>query len=292
MPISYHFDSLPLNVLTLSGYEFFQFIKTILGESEAKLLIKIAVRTTSSLITIEDPLDIFNQDIEDEELDTLKEQLCFKMKKDKYLIKPGLKHPKKNKQQQSNLNVSSISSLELPVQEKRISSLSLSDHKTHVLKLINKRCNENKENLNLQNFQLEEDIDFTLNIDVDQNSDVKASIKCKCGKIIALCNNDKKIQMSNYYKHLQSIGCTHMREIKKAAKEIIVEQQQPSTISVSSIPSSQSRTSSMEVYVDELIGTQTAPQIVSASSSQLSHTAKRRMTSQSQQYPSTKRSRT
>ncbi|CAF3030287.1 unnamed protein product, partial [Rotaria sp. Silwood2] len=192
MSISYHFDSLPLNVLTLSGYEFFQFIKTILGESEAKLLNKIAVRTTSSLIMIEDPLDIFNQDIEDEELDTLKEQLCFKMKNDKYLIKPGvisrflslkralqekltqeLKHPKKNKQRQSNLNVSSISSLELPVQEKRISSLSLSDHKTHVLKLINKWCNENKENLNLQIFQLEEDIDFTLNIDVDRNSDVR-----------------------------------------------------------------------------------------------------------------------
>ncbi|CAF3387997.1 unnamed protein product [Rotaria sp. Silwood1] len=146
--ISYHFDHLSPNVLTLSGYDFFQFIRTTLGEPEANFLNKISVKTTSSFILIENSLDIFNQDIDDEELDTLKEQLCFKMKNDKFLIKPGvlsgfvslkealkeklnqqIKPATKKKQQQSNNNVSSISSLTLSIQEARTSSLSSSGHK-------------------------------------------------------------------------------------------------------------------------------------------------------------------
>ena len=68
MSTSYHFDHLPSNVLTLSGYDIFQFIRTTLGESEANFLNKILVKTTSSFILIENLLDIFNQDIDDEEL--------------------------------------------------------------------------------------------------------------------------------------------------------------------------------------------------------------------------------
>ncbi|CAF3390226.1 unnamed protein product [Rotaria sp. Silwood1] len=128
-----------------------------LSEPEANFLNKISVKTTSSFILIENSLDIFNQDIDDEELDTLKEQLCFKMKNDKFLIKPGvlsgfvslkealkeklnqqIKPATKKKQQQSNDNVSSISSLTLSTQEARTSSLSSSEHKSHVLKLIKK----------------------------------------------------------------------------------------------------------------------------------------------------------
>ncbi|CAF3208802.1 unnamed protein product [Rotaria socialis] len=90
MSLSFQFDYLPSNVLTLSGYDFFQFIRNTLGEPEANLLCKISVRTTSSFLLIENPLDIFNEDIEDEELDKLKDQLCFKMKNDKLLIKPGV----------------------------------------------------------------------------------------------------------------------------------------------------------------------------------------------------------
>ena len=78
------YDHLPSNVLTLSGYDFFQFIKSTLGENEAILLNKISVRTTSSLMVIEDPLEIFNQDVEDQELDELKEILCFKMKNENF----------------------------------------------------------------------------------------------------------------------------------------------------------------------------------------------------------------
>ena len=88
--ISLHFDYLPSDVLSFSGYDFFQFIKNTLGEPESQLLCKIAVKTTSSFLLLDDPLDIFNQDIDDQELDRLKEELCFRMKNDKFLIKPGV----------------------------------------------------------------------------------------------------------------------------------------------------------------------------------------------------------
>ncbi|CAF1469017.1 unnamed protein product [Rotaria sordida] len=308
MSISYHFDHLPSNVLTLSGYDFFQFIRNTLGEPEANFLNKISVKTTSSFILIENPLDIFNEDIDDEELDTLKGQLCFKMKNDKFLIKPGVlsgfvslkealkeklnqQHVPKKKHQQSNSNVLSISSLTSSTQEAKTSSLSSSEHKSHVLKRIKKWCKENRENLNLENFELEEDIDFSLNVDFDSNSIVQATIKCKCGKLITLGRNDQKIQVSNYYKHLQSIGCSHMKEIKKSEKQKLVQQQLQSTVPVSQIPTSQLSISSVHLCTNESINTQSTSNTNSISTSQPNHNAKRRIISESQKCPSTKRIR-
>jgi len=90
MSISYNFGYLPDSVLTLSGYDFSQFIKNTLDEAEAELLNKISIQTTSSFLSIEDPLEIFNYDIEDDELQQLKEKLSFKLKNKKVLIKPGV----------------------------------------------------------------------------------------------------------------------------------------------------------------------------------------------------------
>jgi hypothetical protein len=58
MTTSYSFDHLPANVLVLSGSDFFQFIKRTLGESEAKLLKKVSINSTSSFLLNQDPLDI------------------------------------------------------------------------------------------------------------------------------------------------------------------------------------------------------------------------------------------
>ncbi len=57
-------------------------------EAEANLLNKISVKTASSLLLTEDSLDIFNYDIEDEELEKLKDQFSFKLKSQTFLIKP------------------------------------------------------------------------------------------------------------------------------------------------------------------------------------------------------------
>ena len=227
MPTSNTFDYLPLKVLTFTGQEFYQFIKITLGEPEANLLDKISVKSTSSFLNTEDPLEIFRYDIDDDGLKKLQEQLCFKLKNDKLLIKPGvisgfrslkdvlqkrlncqLKKSKKNQvpYELSDINLSSPNLLSdpaptvpqaTPVHKK----LSLSDHEEHVLRLIKKWCFENKEHFDIDNFDLVKDVDFKLNIYLDQNNDVTCSIKCKCGKLISLRKNDSKIQVSNYYKH-------------------------------------------------------------------------------------------
>jgi len=48
----------------------------------------MSIRTTSSFLTIEDRLDIFNHDIDDEELEKIKSKLCFKFKNKKFLTRP------------------------------------------------------------------------------------------------------------------------------------------------------------------------------------------------------------
>jgi len=172
-------------------------------------------------------------------------------------------------------------------------TLSLSDHKAYVLEFIRKWCSENKENFNLDNFNLEEGVDFQLNIDFDENFDVKARVKCKCSKLISLSKNNNKIQVSNYYKHLHSKGCDHMKNIKKAARDLRSLQQQSSTPATLT-SSSQSYVPLLQVPAVPLTTTQSASHSDSpALSNRSTHNGKRRLPSQSQsqQHQPTKRSR-
>jgi hypothetical protein len=328
MSTSRNFDYLPSKVLTFTGHDFYQFIKSTLGEPEANLLNKISVKSTSSFLATEDPLEIFKYDIDDDDLEKLQDQLCFKLKNDKLLIKPGVisgfrslrdalqkrindqsTKSKKNQQkhQSSDTNLSSLNSLpdmnlsslnslsdpasSIPQAKAVHKKLSLFDHKEHVLRLIKKWCFENKEHFDIQDFDLVEDVDFTLNIDFDQNNDVIANMKCKCGKLISLGKNDSKIQVSNYYKHVQSKGCLHIRSMKKVAKDLTAVEQQSSTPIVS-LSSGQPRALPTEATVVSPtagpISSHIGPSVIS---DQPVQNGKRRLASQSQQH-SSKRSRT
>ena len=314
------FDYLPPKVLTFTGHDFYQFMKSTLGEPEANLLNKISIKSTSSFLATEDPLEIFKYDIVDEDLEKLQDQLCFKLKNDKLLIKPGvvsgfrslrdalqkriddqsaISKKKKNQQQHqlSDVNLSTVNSLSdptpnvsraTPVHKK----LSISDHKEYVVRLIKNWCSENKEHFELESFDLVENVDYTLNIELDQNNDVTASMKCKCGKSISLGKNDRKIQVSNYYKHLQSTGCFHMKSMKKALRHVTAVQQQQSSTLIVPLSSNQAPASSMETTVvssiEAPISSHADPPVVS---DQPVLNGKRRLASQSQQH-SSKRSRT
>ncbi|CAF4289668.1 unnamed protein product [Rotaria magnacalcarata] len=239
----------------------------ILGEPEANLLNKISIKFTTNLLQTEDPLDIFNYYIDDEELETLKDELLFRIKK-KFMLKPGEK--KLHQQQSFNTNSSSIYSLvpaaQVTTQASSVShKLSLAKHRAHLLKLIDKWCSDNKENFALEHFDLEENVDFVLNIDFDENADVKATIKCKCNRLISL-----------------------------VARELTSSQQQlqPST-PITLTPSYRPHASLVEITSGSPTNTQTTAQVhCSALSKQAAYNGgKRRLTSQSQQHRSTKRSR-
>jgi len=130
-----------------------------------------------------------------------------------------------------------------------------------------------------------------LHIDLDENGEVAASVKCTCGRLISLAKNENKIQLSNYYKHLQSTGCDHMKKIKKAARDLALMQQlrQP-TLS----PLSQSDLRLLEDTDIQPIGTNAATDPVPISS-ELSNESgqkanKRYLSLNSQKYPSAERS--
>jgi len=149
------------------------------------------------------------------------------------------------------------------------------------------------------------------------NDYVTATIKCKCNKLISLGKNDIKIQVSNYYKHLQAKGCDHMNNIKKAARDLKSTQQQqqqsithapPVVVPISNVRtsdtpvpvtptslaptySSQEQTSLAQIPGVSLAVIRTASQDASSIAvTQTKENGKRRLTSQSQQH-SSKRSR-
>lgn len=317
MSTSTSFDFLPTNVLTLAGYDFFQFIKNTLGEPEANLLSKIAVKTTFSFILIEDPLDIFYQDVDDQELDQLKETLCFKLKNERFLIKPGVlsgfrslrealknklvhqeKNPKRKQQPSTSINTNGgmIPPQKLPTVSTTTKAaavpMSFGEHRSYVSNLINKWCEDNKENFDLSTFRLEEGVDFTLSVELEGNSVGNASIKCKCRKIVSLGKNDDKIQVSNYYKHLQSAGCGLMKELKNAEKQMELEEQQEENILPKTASSISFTTSSANESSDEPSSMQSRSLTSSVkSASQSQNGGKRRLTKQLQPKSSVKRSR-
>jgi hypothetical protein len=132
-----------------------------------------------------------------------------------------------------------------------------------------------------------------LTIGFDENSIHHGSIKCKCGKSILLGKNDDKLQLSNYYKHVHSVGCSFIREVKGTAKQNkLAEQkrQQRTEAPVSEPASSQSHSS----LFDTLILQSTAEPVTtnsSLSSARLSDNGKRRAPTHSQQSPPSKRKR-
>ena len=178
------------------------------------------------------------------------DQISFKLKNNIFLIKPGVisefrwlkdalkrkfneqttkSKARKQQYQREFFSTNSLSMYSLVpsapaiIQAPSVSNtcgLSLAEHKADVLKLIRKWCLDNKENFDIEHFDLEENVDFILNIDFDENIDVRASIRHKCNKLMSLDKNDNKIQVSNYYKHLKSNGCDHMKNVKKVAGEL------------------------------------------------------------------------
>ncbi len=221
---------------------------------------------------------------------------------DEQLARP--KKKQRRQQQLSNINSSSVplSIITAPTttpsttqSAPTINKLSLVEHREHIRKLIKKWCSDNKENFGIENFNLEENVDFFLNIEFDENSNAKGSIKCKCNKSISLAKNDDKLQVSNYYKHLQSVACDHMKNIKKGAensKSIQQRQQQQSSTPAPLISSSPSHSPLVPVpYVSPTTTETTSHNKSPVSSNPSARGAKRRLVSQSQENHSGKRNR-
>ena len=228
------------------------------------------------------------------------------MKNDKFLIKPGvlsgfhsLKEALKNKlneetkqQQQLPVSSSSVSSFLTPIATlPNLAASSLVEQRTYVLSLIQRWTEENKENLDLPTFELEPGVDFVLTIEFDEHAILQGSIRCKCGKAIVLAKNDDKIQVSNYYKHMQSVGCSVIRDIRRATEQVKSSVQQQSAPfnanGISSQPCPSSAVASSSDKITDASTNTNGP----AASSQKKSTGKRQSPPYSQPDPHTKRRR-
>ncbi|CAF1545532.1 unnamed protein product [Adineta ricciae] len=153
-----------------------------------------------------------------------------------------------------------------------------------------KWCYENKDLFDLKDFNLTENVDFTLHIEYD---DVKGNILCQCGKSISLARNDAKIQVSNFYKHLVSSNCIHMKQLQKR-NDLKPVQQHLGQSSASALNTlvNEPHPSPTQILTASSSSTESASQkkLITSSKSNVSN-AKRRLTSQSQQHSSSRRSR-
>ena len=113
---------------------------------------------------------------------------------------------------------------------------SLIDHRKYFLNLLQQWCSEHQDEFMLGPFHLKEGQDFILNVCFDQNGTVQANIKCNWHRRIVLWMKGRKIQLSNFQKHLRTFSCGHIKEMqKKFQEQQKLDSQQPSINSISSI---------------------------------------------------------
>lgn len=86
---TFDFDRLPDDVLFLSNDNFFSFIEKVCGKVEAELLQIQGIRNVQSLIRSTNLFSIL--EIDCDEVDELKKNICFKSKNGSHIIRQGVK---------------------------------------------------------------------------------------------------------------------------------------------------------------------------------------------------------
>ncbi|CAF1488624.1 unnamed protein product [Adineta steineri] len=101
---------------------------------------------------------------------------------------------------------SSVVSDSLPgIVPSKSSNLSISEHKSYIINTLNNWCKNNKSEYNNVQLSLVEDKDYFISLQNDSSGTLKCYIKCCCKKLITLVFRRGKVQLSNFYRHLQSL---------------------------------------------------------------------------------------
>ncbi|CAF1510688.1 unnamed protein product [Rotaria sordida] len=258
---------LPTNVLTLVDDLFYEFVEQRLGLYQSLLLKIQEINSVPCFLLINDPCEVLNLDIKDDNLNLLKKKICFSLSNGSFVVKPGFKTSfkclrdllsrKTEEKLKQSRNTKILSTTAAPVNiissslfstppmttapQTRTSSdpdialKSIAEHRRYFFNLLKIWCSNHKDDFMSDSFDLKEGEDFILNVLYDQNNNLKISVKCNCNTSIGLTVKDEKIQLSNFQKHLRSTNCSHIRAIKKMNEEQkkINLQQSPDTLSSS-----------------------------------------------------------
>ncbi|CAF1223403.1 unnamed protein product [Didymodactylos carnosus] len=102
-----------------------------------------------------------------------------------------------------------------------VAQWTLAHHERYIVDSIQRWCNDNKENLNLNDFTLIDGQQYRLAVKNYLNGTLTADINCDCGNLFILTKSRGKFQLSNYYRHLKAVKSYKvMKEIKNNDKSL------------------------------------------------------------------------
>jgi len=266
----YDLYNLSDSVLFLSKEDFYDLIIEICGETEANLIRIQGIQNVQSFIRCKDYFSILNIDCE--EVDKLKSVACFQSRNGDYVVKQGIKlnldnladalktkHEKFKKQKKNSTRSSSNSNNQTScsndndislrqksnettentnpssnissctIDSSQLNWKSVHDHIQFIQDLIEKFSQKIFHSTILKNDQ-----HYNLTVTQD-NSNLKALIKCQCGaKLVLPCRSKTKtFVLSNYYAHLTTTNCYMVDCVNKEEKKNKKEIQQSSSNSIS-----------------------------------------------------------
>ncbi|CAF1288729.1 unnamed protein product [Didymodactylos carnosus] len=179
---------LPQDIFNLKDHQFYDYVKDTYGLGQAELLSFQRIFCAKVLLATEDPCEIFNIDMQDVQLDILRQQMCFKLSSGDYLVKSGIINSlrlfkeqlkikdKEQKEQLKRRKTSPTTSSSVPTNATPLTSqaltattslplpLTANQQKKSILNSIKQWCQDNEANLGIDNLKLVDGIDFTLNV--------------------------------------------------------------------------------------------------------------------------------
>ena len=253
--VFYDTRDLPPDVLTLIDDQFYDFVQGRLGEHQSSLLKLQEINSVPCFLLTDDPCQVLNLNIDDNEVKLLKKHVCFLLSDGSFVVKPGvrtgfkclrdiltkrteekLKQARTTKPQVApgdSMNASP--SLLVPIPPVTTiapapslapvpsahsdTSSSIFEHRKYFLDRLKRWCCDHQNDFSIDNFDLQDGEDFDLNVSLGSNGDVEAYVRCKCESRVNLSIKERKIQLSNFQKHLRATNCSHVRAMQKRDEE-------------------------------------------------------------------------
>jgi hypothetical protein len=90
--VFYDTADLPVNVLNLIDQQFYSFVQERLEECQSELLKIQQINSVPCFLLTDDPCQVLNLNIDDNEVKLLKKQICFLLSDGSFVVKPGVKN--------------------------------------------------------------------------------------------------------------------------------------------------------------------------------------------------------
>ncbi|CAF1536147.1 unnamed protein product [Rotaria magnacalcarata] len=238
---------LPSNIMSLRDDNFIDFVKEeVAGHAVAALLELQGINSVKSLLMTDDVCSIMN--VKSKSLDAFKNKSGY-MQDDmtKYVDDAKLVKSSKRNQLSSSLTTTTdtSSTIRKPTSSvlsnsspetisSKSSNLSVAEHKSYIIDTLNNWYKKNKSKDNNERFSLVKGKDYFISLQNDSTGTLKRNIKCSCEKWTSLVFRRGKIQLSNFYRHLQvsSPSSTHNHQSVTTSDNVLQQIASPNSIPI------------------------------------------------------------